>query len=475
VFGLGVVRSFADDEDIDHFILPETPPTIERVKNPPLDQPFLKKQNFVDEFDISPAPVLVGLKFPSLTTFVNPIEAGLYCGGFASRGGSLVYSSTNSVTVSYLKSSTEGEYQNLSQDKNIFNFGYGMGLGPDKNYYLNLKNSDNDLFDERKTYYGFDTGYGWYARSNLNIKLAAAYSKGEIKGLGLDESVSADLKVQWVTFEGQKLTLSAAPSKDTSLDEGRVFNDASLMYDIMLFSRIVVSGGGRLTGDKTFAQGNISARLAPGLKMSVNYEPEIKKTEWSSLYINDSHVQINNNILFPESVYSFTEKLSYYSGEKNLVELEVSQAQWKNYILWQSLPGSALINPVNYGEVYVSGAKLKAMLATGRISYSVTAEKNLDCNLTFVPEYKAAAGIEVATSLAVFGAGYSYTGPMYYQAGSLNQLGSYENASVSIKKAVSGNIELHAWCDNVFSRKLETQPGFVRNAPVFYAGIDLKL
>jgi hypothetical protein len=64
---------------------------------------------------------------------------------------------------------------------------------------------------------------------------------------------------------------------------------------------------------------------------------------------------------------------------------------------------------------------------------------------------------------------------MYYQAGSLNQLGSYENASVSIKKAVSGNIELHAWCDNVFSRKLETQPGFVRNAPVFYAGIDLKL
>jgi len=28
--------------------------------------------------------------------------------------------------------------ENLSQDKNIFNFGYGGGLGPDKNYYFNL-------------------------------------------------------------------------------------------------------------------------------------------------------------------------------------------------------------------------------------------------------------------------------------------------------------------------------------------------
>jgi hypothetical protein len=67
------------------------------------------------------------------------------------------------------------------------------------------------------------------------------------------------------------------------------------------------------------------------------------------------------------------------------------------------------------------------------------------------------------------------TGQMYYQAGSQNQLDAYNDVSVSVKKAVSSSVDVSASCDNALSNKLETQPGFVRNAPVFYAGIELKL
>jgi len=476
MFGPGAVKSFSDDEDVDHFILPETPPTIERIKNPPLDQPFLKKQNFVDEFDISPAPVLVGLNFPRFTSSVNPVEVGLYNGSFASRGGSMVYSSSSSADISYSASSTDGEYQNLAQQKNIFSCGYGRDIAPDKYFYLYLKDTDNILSDERKGYYGFSSGCDWYTRENMNLKLVLSYAKGEIKGLGADESVSASLKAQWQPFESQNLNMTAASSKDTGLGAGGVFNDTLLTYDAMLFSRIVIGGGYHFTGSKAFAQGYITAGLAPGTKISVNYAPEIEKADWGRLYINDDHVQLNNNILYPESLYSYTEKLSYYSGEKNSVEFEVSQALWKNYVLWESVPGANLIAPANSGsEVYVSGARLKAGLGSCNPSFSLSAEKNLNYSLTFIPEYRFSAGIEAVTKIAVFGAAYSYTGQMYYQAGSQKQLDAYDNVSVSVKKAVSGSVEIRAWCDNIFSKKLETQPGFVEDAPVFYAGIDLKL
>lgn len=474
LFGMNPAEAFGEEETV-NFILPETPPTIERVKKPPLDRPFLKKQNFISEFDISPAPVFLGLNFRKFGSETAPVSVGMYSGSFASRGGSFAYSSTNTVDASYSSAVTEGEYPNLERASHAFRARCERKPSADKYYYLEIKNGDTHVWDQQSSLLGAAAGFGWYPRHNLNAKVGISYSKGELKGQDINESDAGSISMLWQPLDGHNASLSFAPNADTSIGLERRFDTASARYDVMLFSKVVIGGGGRVTKDKQFAQGYLAANLAPGLKLSVNYAPGIEKISWDKLFISDNYIQVNKDILYPESVYSFTENLSYYAGENNSVELEISQAHWKNYVIWESLPGTGFITPVNEPEVYAASARLKAVFGGKLISCRISAERSLNCELPFVPDNSCSAGIEAYLGTWTLGAGCKYTGAMYFRRGLEEKLAACENMSASVRKTAGENVEFYASCDNLLSKRLESQPGFVRNAPVFYAGINLKL
>ena len=479
VFGMVSAGVLGAEEDVEHFILPEAPPTIERVKEPPLDQPYLRKQNFMPEFDLSPAPVLVGLRFHKFLSDDDPVKIGLYQGSFASRGANFVYTSTKNVEASYAGNSTDGEYSNLAKDENIFDLRFKSEVLQDRYFYAGVKSDEASLFQQQKNFYGFNTGYDWYIRENLNAKAGVLYEKGEIKGQDINESVSGSLGLLWQPFEGQNLNLLLCPHKDTAL--GAIgggtgeFDTGSLKYDVMIFPNVVLGGGARYTKDKIFPQAFFAAGFLPGFKLSVNYLPGIEQLSWNGLYAGDGHVEVNKNILYPDSVYDFTENVSYYLNENNSLEFELSQAQWNNYIFWQDVPGAGLITPENMNSFYAASGRVKAKLKQGPFTLNVSGEHNVDNSVAFMPDYRFSGVVEFTAGSWVFGAGYDYTGPARYSSLSNNQLAAYGNLSASVKKAIGREVELYMSCDNLQSEKIETQPGYVRDAPIFYAGINLRL
>jgi len=471
----GKILASEQGQEVEHFILPETPPTIERVKKPPLDQPFLRKQDFETEFDLSPAPVLVGLNFHRFQEEESPVTAEGYEGSFATRGGGFVYSSTKSVDVSYSLSSTEGEYPNLARQKSSFDLRFNKDISGDKYYFAGARSRDIGLWLQDKRLYGFDSGYGWYARDNLTAKITVSYDKGEVKGQESNESAAGSLSLLWEPFEGQSANLQLNPQRDTSIGGTSEFDLASLRYDVMLFSNAVLGAGGRYTKDKVFPQGYLALGLAPGLKLSVNYLPGIEKIDWNRLYVNDDHVQVNKDLLYPESEYDFTENISFYLNEENSVEFELSQAQWKNYLFWESLPGTGLIAPGNEPDAYAACGRLKTVFGTRRLSLKLSGEHNLNDDQPFVPEYRFSGNVVCLLGTWSFGTGYDHTGPVRFLRNGTATLDAYGNLSVTVKKTFNGDIELYVSCDNILSEKIETQPGYVRNAPVLYSGLNVKL
>ena len=475
IFALLPRALYGDEDDVENFILPETPPTIERVKKPPLDQPFLQKQDFVPEFDLSPAPVLVGLKFYRFTSEQTPVEINAYQGSFNSRGGGFVYASTNSVNASYFLDDTDGEYANLEHEKNTFNINYAKDLSSNRFIFAGLHSEDKIIWLEHKDSYGFDCGYSWYFGRDLNLKAGANYSKGEVKGQDTNESVSGSLSALCQPFEGQSAAIEVCPQKDTALGAKSEFDFASFRYDVMLFSRAVLGGGARYTFDKVFPQGYFTLSLAPGMKLSVNYLPGIEKVSWDKLYISDSYTGVNTAVSYPESVYSFTENISYYLNESNSVEFEIAQANWKNYLFWEQVPGQNFISPRNVQNIYAASARMKAVFRKGRFALELGAEENSDNGIPYVPGYDFSAGIGCTLGTWSFNAGCIYNGPVYYALGNTAKLDAYNNVSLTVKKELTKDIELYASCDNILSDKIETQLGFIKNAPVFYAGLKLKL
>jgi len=243
----------------------------------------------------------------------------------------------------------------------------------------------------------------------------------------------------------------------------------------MLFSRIVLGGGARYTFDKVFPQGYLALNFAPAMKLSINYLPGIEKVSWDKLYINDSYSEVNTSISYPESVYSFTENISYYINERNSVEFEIAQTNWKNYLFWEQVPGQSYISPQNMQNVYAASAKMKAVFRKDPFFLELGAEENANSSIPYVPGYDLSAGIGYAIGTWSFNAGCIYNGPVYYTLGNDTKLEAYNNVSLTVKKEIANDIELYASCDNILSDKIETQLSFIRNAPMFYAGLKLRL
>ena len=465
------------EEEVEHFILPETPPTIERVKNPPLDRPYLRKQDFAPEFDLSPATLFLNLKFRNIQPRANPLSAGVYAGSFGARGGNFAYTSTGSVNASFREESEEGERPNLAAERTSFDLRSETGDSTKGIFSGEADGGENTVWLQRQDRYGVVAGYSWYLRENLSAKAGAVCEKGEVKGDDSNEAVSGRFSLSWQPFEGHNASVSVEPGRDTALGGGEVFNRADIGYDLMLFSKVVVGGGLRYTKDKLFGSGRLAAGLAPGLKLSVDYRPGIEKIDWNSLYFGGARVIVNRNLLYPESVYNFNEKLSYYSGPDNFVEIGASQAHWKNFIIWDSVAGTDSITPLNAGDVYVPAGRFNAGFAFKHLSGRFGAERNLDESLTFTPDYRFSAALALSLGTWSFASGYGYTGPVSYSVGGgvTAKLGAYGNLSVTVKKLLAPEVELYVSLDNALSEKIETQPGLVSTAPSLYAGLNMKL
>lgn len=463
------------EEKVDRFILPETPPTIERLKKPPLDEPVLRKQNFVSDSDISLPPVLLGLNVYRFYSDEYPVSVGLYHGSFGSLGGHLAFSSPRGFRLGYAADGTSGESPRLAREKNAFEYEAERSVSDSLKVGGAVQTLESKFWTQRKDLVSLRSNAVWYAAGNLNVTLDAAYARAGIKGMDANESWSGTAAVAWQPRDGHDVLVSYAPERDTAFGAGNDFSTLGLEYGLTLGSRFAVSGGYRLQDGTSFPLGRFVWNVMPRLRFNAAYEPGIERVSWYDLYLaKDAFVRSVPGLAFPKSTFRMREGISYYWDEKGSASVEFSQASVENYLYWQKDAGSDHLAPATLPGEYVSSCRLDLAYTWEGFTPRAGVSWRSDNDRPLVPEYVASMGLGWSGSGWTAEAGYDLVSSRCMALGDNRTLDAYGDLSLSVSRTIAGGIDIFAAASNLLGQKIETQPGFAATALNFKAGLTAK-
>ena len=462
-------------EDADKVILPETPPTIEYYRKTTLDKPVLRRQNFVTDPEINSLPEVSVAEFKNLNGEPNPIYAGLGCGSFGTVFGSFLYSSSDTCRIGCKSYYTDGEIEQLKKRDNAFDWSLEKSAGENFLVRGNILADIKTIWTQDKNFYGIGAGFGWYPGQNINIKLNAASGLTELKGFDDNHSLSGDLTFNWQTFTDNMLSLYASGTNYSALNNYDNFETYKGRYAVMPFSAIVIGAGGAIYKDKAYPEADFTWHMFGRLRLNVLYDPGIDQKSFSGMFFDEYYESPDNDILFPEKTFSMKEKLECFFTETSSCAVEVSQANYKNYIYRAQVPASAFVSWYNYGaaDKYVSRCTLSYRDIFNNVTKSLSVSYNSDKDMPFVPEYNLDASVAYAVKKWNAALDYNYIATMYFALGNASQLPAAGDLSFSVGRNFACGLETLLKFENLLSEKIETQPGFLRKSPTIE--LDLKL
>lgn len=462
------------EENIEHFLLPETPPTIERLKKLPLDRPILKKQNYISEADITAPPVLMALNFSPFFEQEYPVQVGVFNGSFSSLGGSLLLSSKKGWQIAYQNGYSEGEIPKLAKEINEFRYSLDNSAASSLDVNSTIGSKENTIWNQRHNHYFFQSNWNWYARSNLNVKAKIFVSESEIKGMESNKSFDGTASLFWQLFPANNLFLSLSSQNDTAFAGEPGFFSAGLMYKAIFPLGFAMGGGCRFQRDKLFPQADLTWQFQPRLSVKISYQSGMDKPDWEKLYLSERYEKTSPDLLIPESGLHLRENISYYWTEKNSVDIEFEQGSWTNYVYWAEVPGSDFISPSNLKESYAAKIKLSVTQKGKLVSSTLSIARNSNYNVPFVPEWTLGGKLNLSLSTWILTAGYEYSSSRHVSFGDSKELLSFGNLSLTLRKTIVSGIEAFISGENLLKEKIETQPGFVQNSTILESGLTMK-
>ncbi|MHB9156257.1 MAG: hypothetical protein ACYC5N_11335 [Endomicrobiales bacterium] len=462
------------EDEVDRFILPETPPTIERLKKPPLDQPVLRKQNFVSESDITLPPVLLALKFSPLYSERYPVSVGIWKGSFSSLGGSFAVATAQGLRMRYAADYSEGQYPRQARETNIFGYEGENYFGSDVKVNGSLDAGEYAVWTGHKNFVRLRTAAEWHAQANMDVKALLSYERGEIKAMEAGESFRGSLSLDWQPRDGHNVSFAYVPEKDTAFTAAPSFSTLDLKYTFMAGSRVLLGAGCRSQQDRLFPQAEVTWHVIPRMRMRVGFQPGIEKPSWRELYINERYVRSVPSLAFPEDSFRLSESVSYYWGENGSAEIEFSQADRRNHVYWRKEAGTEYLVPDNEPERYLSswrlGVRHAGKVFSPRASFSYASY----ASLPLVPEYTLSAAVECSWRSWALTPGYDFVSARAADKSGGAPLGSYGDISLKVVKTLPAGIEVFAEGNNLLGQKIETQPGFFSDAPAFRGGTTVR-
>jgi len=461
-------------DDNDYFLLPETPPNIERVKKPSLDRPVLKRQNFVTDTEIVPPPVLLGDDFKPFSVPEYPVSFFIGRGSYASSDGGFVYTALSGWQLSCGSTYTAGEAANLARDATQLSYRLDRFASPGVRVRGGIDLDEDTVWTQRHSRYGFSSKVDWYLREDMNMAVLLSGAAGEIKGQEADGSWQGDIALNFQPTPKQNIKVSLDSRTETALANDAILTTVSLMNDFLLSRKLTAGLGGRWQNDKLFPQADVNYIVVPRLRLNVLYQPGFDRPDWAALYIGDRFEKTNSSLMPAEAGFLIREKLSYYWREDNSAGLVFSQANWKNYIAWSPVAGTALISPVNAAESYVSSAELD--FACRWREWKVTAGGGVNSNsdLTYVPEYTLSLGLAWTAGSWTLSSGYRAVSAISAAPSGTERLPAFGDLSLALQKAIVRGLDITLSADNLLEERIESQSGFFRRGSAFRAGLKLQ-
>ncbi|MBN1823906.1 MAG: hypothetical protein JW803_06280 [Endomicrobiales bacterium] len=462
------------EEEVERFILPETPPTIERLKRSPLDQPLLKKQNFVTDPEIMLPPILLTFNFQDFSPRPEPIKTGLYHGSYARALGFFDFYSKRNFRVTGKLESRDGENEKLAGESRDFGFRMMDSFGGTSVYYAEVRLDEKTVWTQKKRSYGAASGIDIPVRSNIGVEANVSCFRGEIADVEANNAFFGDFMIGWQPFSGHNIELGAAGSKDDVFELYDDFTVGRARYHFVFFEKAVAGAGCDSYSDRAYPYADFTWLFQPRMKFKAVYSAGYRKPLWSKLYFNGMFLTTNRNIKFPEAVSSFTEEFSYYVDENNFLRVEAVQSRWNDFIYWQYLPQTGGIGPGNITGVYTSGWKISYNQKSEVLFSVLNMDYNTHHDVPFVAEYGFGALAGVVLGGWTVSSGYEYIAPSGPELPGTARIEGTRSLSASVKKSFGYGAEVSLSGENLLGDTVETQPGFTRTSPEFLLGLNVR-
>ncbi|MGA2090055.1 MAG: hypothetical protein ABSH12_01160 [Endomicrobiales bacterium] len=453
-------------DDYDHLFLPETPPTIEWLKKPPLDKPIFQRQEFLSQPDIILPPALLGLDFFPFYQPEYPRMIEMGAGSFGSRLGEFYYASPLGFAMQYRMFHSDGETPLLHQEQQVFSVSGEELLNDPVRVNWDAHSDESVVFDQDQKNYTLSAAMTSYLRKNVRLGADVGYDAGRLGEDDHNENIRGDVNLLWQPWEHHSIDVIAASENDSTFTSIRDFNRVEVLYTVEPLTTLMVSGGCRYLNDAVFPQGDITWFALYRLRISVKYQPGIEKLSWADTYLNNRwYAAVNPLLVYPENNFFLSEEISYHQGDRTLVTARFTQQTQKDYLYWEQLPGDLTITPENGPEISFNEASIDFSQKGDLLFAKLSATARSDSNEPLVPQYRCTTEIGCVMKSWTLSAGYDYVDSRLVRLGSTQQLDAQGSVTAGIKKKMGGSADVAISVGNLTGQHLAVQPGFIEDQP----------
>ncbi len=307
----------------------------------------------------------------------------------------------------------------------------------------------------------------------MNLKTRFDSNMTGMAGFTDNRSQSGDLSYDWQPFTDNKLSLFASGENYSALTQYANYFTAKGRYAVMPFSFLALAAGGSQYKDKLYPEADLTLHFLSYFRLNAAYDPGVETKTFKDLYFNDYYETPDYGIIFSEKTLSFREKLGCYFNDNSFCEVEVSQADYKNYIYRSEITGSEFVtlNNLTATDKYVTRGSFLFRFANKKMREKVQFTVNSDNDMPFVPQYVASLSYEYIFKSWSAALGYDYSSKILYALNNTATIPESGDLSLLVTKGITKDVELTLKLDNLLSQTIETQLDFIRKSPQAEAGV----
>ena len=462
---------FADE--VDRFVLPEAPPTIERVEKPSIDRPFLKKQNFIPDADISSSPIWQKTNFKAFDEASFPAWVRVLGGAYRTASVEALYTSRTDYTLSLGHYVTDGETPVLSAQKTFAGFSgetqFNRSLVGDGSFDFLTRS----LNGQKKNSYGASSSLSWYPARNFNVTAHAGWVYADVEPAEKNDSFTGGIEGNWQPVDGDNLIMNASATHDTAFSLFSSDYKIEVVNEISLLADMMAGIGARYQDEHAYPNARLVWRPFDRGRFTVSYEPGMVMPDWTALYVADRFVSVNNDLPLSENIFDLKESFSYFWIERGAGTIECYQQRQRNGAYWTHVPVSNTITPMALDDIFRSGCRIKVDYKGTYFRPECDADLTGEKDLPFVPQYSAAVKLGLHYGVFTLTPSVNTVGE---RRAALNGdiMPAYSAVSCKLEWQPKADVILALEGINLIGETIESQPGFVQHIPTVQCSVEFK-